>query len=54
MPQLVSRPETVVSGISRTSAISAPVIRSRRRAQITPIRSSSVRLWTTFAAEGRS
>src|ERR1044072_3489797 len=47
-------PETVVSAIPSASEISAPVIRSRRRAQIAPIRSCGVRLWTLRAGEGRS
>jgi len=42
-PIRVKIPETVETGIANDSAISAPVIRSRRKAAINAIRSSPVR-----------
>jgi hypothetical protein len=47
-------PDTVESAIPSSSAISAPVNRSRRSAAIASILRSSVRLATTVAAEERS
>ena len=54
IPILVRIPETVESAISRTSAISALVIRNLRSAAIASMRRSSVRLATTAGADDRS
>jgi len=53
-PIRVRIPDTVESGIESASAISAAVIRSRRKAAIAPIRCSSVRDGTDRGADERS
>jgi hypothetical protein len=53
-PLRVRIPDTVESGIESVSAISAALIRSRRRAAITARRRSSVRAGTERGAEERS
>ena len=50
----VRMPETVVWGIRKTSAISAPVMRRRLSAAIASTRCSGVRLWTRLGADERS
>jgi hypothetical protein len=53
-PIRLSTAETVEVAISRVSAISEPVIRSRRRVAIASTRSGGVVLWTRLGAELRS
>jgi hypothetical protein len=53
-PIRVKLPDTVEAGIANLSAISAPVIRNRRREAITATRAWSVRNGTEAGAEQRS
>jgi len=54
MPKRVRIPDTVDNAISNTSAISAAVKRSRRKATIASTRPAAVRLATRRGADQRS